>query len=703
MPTASSQIPTINFTFSPDKIKPGGSITITNTTANATFYQWSATPNTSVIWSSITASNPTVQFNQLGTYSINLIASNSFGTSSKYSNVFITVESGTNSTPPTQASTFSTPIDPKTVVSKIKLVKKSGPGELVGVVELDVIAGSVSFSGLQLSQGGRYTIEVIPTSSDLEKTEFNIDVEPEPSVIEQDKKPEEDKKESGDRPIITQIDDTNQKLQPLKREIQNNKDEAVESGMGMGLKPLIYYNGIEIARETQIKNIVLYYEDNIPRCKMTFSDSNGFIKDQPPRDDTKIELFLNSTVDLIKSIHLKFKIRNHKKNPDSSYYFEGTIDVDDLYVPSSKTYKGTSFEVLRKISKKLDLGFNSNIDNTDDDMKWINTNKEYKDFIKEIIEHSYKDDTTFLYGYIDFYYCLNYVDVEKEWKRAIDNDYMVETTNLDRIKKEERKLVPLVLTNEPSQRESCGYYQDFKVLNQSTATKLKTGYRTVTRYYDEDKKTMVEFEVDSQSSSDGTKHVLKGESGDNKFLDKKVQKRFLGKVDSENVHKNYNYAVEQNRKNLDNLTSIVCQISLPNINYNLYRLQKVHMLFYHIGSSPTSDQGMDHRYSGEWIIIDISFEMTSSAGKNKFTQKLSLARKELGKTPEEMKDDKKQAPESKDGNKNENQQTDQPKPNAKYKVGDKVQVVQTDGTKYEITVTNVLENGIEIEGTMKKV
>lgn len=593
------------------------------------------------------------------------------------------------------------PIDPKTMSGKIKLVKKSGPGELKGVVEKDLSNGVVSFDGLQIDQAGTYIIEVIPTNPDLEKSEIEIIVEKEPEIIEQNKPDVEEKNAKNNRPIIAQIDPPNQKISPIKRDLSTNLNDNLDSAWGIGIKPIVAYGGKEAAKDTDIKSLILSYNNNIPSCKVRFRDAYGAIKDEPPRDDSKFEIFLNSQDVDIKSIHLVFKIVKQQEI-DQVWYFEGMLNVDELYAPSSKSYDGTSFEVLRKIAKKLNLGFNSNIENTDDNMRWINVNKTHEEFIRDIVKHSYKDDKSFMYGYLDFYYCYNYVDLEKEYSRDTADDYMVQTGESLRLAKSpETKFSKLLLTNEPSQSSSSGFFINYKLLNQSTDTKIKEGYRTVARYYDEEKKSILEFEIDSQTKNTRETIPLKGESGNNNFIDKKVVKKFLGRFDTDNVHKNYIYAVEQNRKNLDNLTSVVVELTLPNANYNLYRLQKVPILFYNIDSSITKKNEIDYRLSGGWIIIDISFELV----KNKFLQKLICCRKEFGKTPDELKDAPKSNPEQKEGNKNVNNEPEnkEVKANSKYKVGDKIEVVKNDGNKYEIEVTKILENGNEIEGKMKRI
>jgi len=57
--------------------------------------------------------------------------------------------------------------------------------------------------------------------------------------------------------------------------------------------------------------------------------------------------------------------------------------------------------------------------------------------------------------------------------------------------------------------------------------------------------------------------------------------------------------------------------------------------------------------------------------------------------------------EKKEGNKNENpEQPNTEKPNQKYKVGQKVKLVKTDGSIYEVEITKILENGVDVEGKL---
>jgi hypothetical protein len=77
-----------------------------------------------------------------------------------------------------------------------------------------------------------------------------------------------------------------------------------------------------------------------------------------------LKYFLNSGTKNLKSIHLKFKLENFQENKRKTYTIIGTLDIKDFYKISFKSYRGTSFEALKKMSTELELGFNSNITNT---------------------------------------------------------------------------------------------------------------------------------------------------------------------------------------------------------------------------------------------------------------------------------------------------------------------------------------------------
>jgi hypothetical protein len=98
-------------------------------------------------------------------------------------------------------------------------------------------------------------------------------------------------------------------------------------------------------------------------------------------------------------------------------------------------------------------------------------------------------------------------------------------------------------------------------------------------------------------------------------------------MDTENVYKNYYYSETQNKVNLENLVRISVDIILPNPNFNLYKFMKIQMIFVNKMSSPSNDEIVQSRLTGEWLITDIGY----SWSRGKLEQNVNLVRKEIGK------------------------------------------------------------------------
>jgi len=527
-------------------------------------------------------------------------------------------------------------IDPKTINTKITLKVKEGPGLIVGINELDSVDGVVDFKGIHFSEPGKYIISVIPSSPDLKETEFTLNILPEEEFIPQEDEVIKEEPVEGTRPIIAQIDQPVIKLEPMKFDATDNSKENQNIGVGMGFTPFFWYNGVQIP-ERDISFLEIYYEDYVPKATVTFKDSFGLIKSPETRalNDTKFEIFLNSGSDILKSIHLKFKLEVQQDNKKGTVTITGLLDLKSFYKIGYKSYTGTSFDTLRKISNELELGFNSNITNTNDSMKWRRNGTLTKDFIMEIIKHSYISDESFMIGYIDYYWCFNYVDIEKEWKRDISNDVGIVSTGVQHLSEgtESDKIVPLVLTNDPSNNSSPLYFTNYRLNNNSTEQTTQKGTFTESKVYDRIKKQFLKFNIDSQTSTGNDKIVLKGSPGDSSEMDN-YRTNYSGKMDTDNVHENYLYAIDQNRRNLDELVKISIEMDLPQPNFNIYKYQKVKLQFINQKQTVTDNKILDERMSGDWVIIDIKFTWKMGS----LNQRLTAVRKELGKTVEEIEE-----------------------------------------------------------------
>lgn len=518
--------------------------------------------------------------------------------------------------------------------SKISLKVKSGPGEIVGITELDLENNSVNFENIQFTEPGEYIISVIPSNTDeLNQTEFNIKINPEEPFIPQDDSNDvEENKITGTRPIIEQILQPSINLDPMEFEITKNDTDDSNIASSLGYTPFLWYNGTEI-RSSDIKKMFLYYEDIIPKCKVVINDTLGLINNPKttPLNDTKFEIFLNSGSDILKSIHLRFKLEFNKKNKNKTNTLTGIIDLDGFYEKKFKSYNNlTSFELIKKVSKDIGLGYNSNINSTNDLMSWRMNNKNTQKFLKEVIKHSYISDNSFLLGYIDFFWCMNFIDIEKEWNRDNDNDVGLNTMGVSSLS--EKEILPMILCNDESFNSTPFYFMnDYNLSNNSTYQTVNSGFFTKSKVYDRKKKQFLRFDIDSLSSDTRDNIILKGAPGDNSNIETNFISSYSGKIDTDNVHKDFHYSEELNKRNLINLNNITVDLKLPNPNYNLYLYQKITINFINQMQTVSNEKIFDERLSGKWLIIDISFAWINGT----LIQRVKAARKELGKTKEE--------------------------------------------------------------------
>jgi hypothetical protein len=92
------------------------------------------------------------------------------------------------------------------------------------------------------------------------------------------------------------------------------------------------------------------------------------------------------------------------------------MKIPGLYAETNKSFpKDTSFNHLQDVAEFLKIGFASNETTTQDKMvrlcPYINLNE----FLDETVNSSYKDEDSFFCWFIDPYYYLNYVNLNKQF------------------------------------------------------------------------------------------------------------------------------------------------------------------------------------------------------------------------------------------------------------------------------------------------
>jgi hypothetical protein len=415
-----------------------------------------------------------------------------------------------------------------------------------------------------------------------------------------------------------------------------------------GKYPYVYYDGITIEAD-KIKKLVIYNDKIIPTIELEFTDpSNKMIDEKYPIDDAIISIFINSSSELLMPIRMDFKIleintiKGKNNAQDLTFSIFGAINVNDLYIQQFEAFKNTSYKVLKDIVAKMELGFSTNIDDTDDSMTWINAFSSRINFMKEIVEHSYKSDETFLFGYIDFYYNYNYIDIEKQLVEDISKQEQA-TDRTKIIKDGEEQLTKLTLSNHPDKENSNMYINKYTIDNTTTNINLIYGYSHYIEQFNKSDNKFNSFLLDSISETGQDKKiVMKGQPGDkNGLYTEHVQRTWTGKIDLDNVHKNYNYADIQNRNNLKFIQKLKMTIRLNKVNYNLYRFQKVNVELYNLanmGDTQKNNQNLENektndyddkiinKLSGEWLITAIRFNFSKNDGNY---QEITLVKREL--------------------------------------------------------------------------
>ena len=427
-------------------------------------------------------------------------------------------------------------------------------------------------------------------------------------------------------------------------------DEEIDFNLKQtGKYPLIYLNGV-IIEDKDMRMFKLYNDLFIPSLELEFSDpTNKIIDEEYPGDDAIISVFKKSDEDGYMGIKMDFKITNFKTikatSNDAVYFrIEAIVNVDDLYLMNFESFKGTSYNTLKDLATKMKLGFASNVKNTDDDMVWINpANYKFK-FIQSIISNSYLADDTFLFGYIDYYYNLNYVDIESQLKE----DISTQMTILDKsnvAKDAKTTEIPLILTNNPDRNNTNMYIEKYTIDNNSTSVNLMFCYRHMIRYYDKTADDIKMYALDNISDEgDNSNIILKGKDGKtNGLYENLINNEWMGKLDTDNVHKNYLHSQLQNKNNLKFLQKLKMTIRMKTPNYGLYRFQKVLVELYNLGKINTKEETSDvdvekmttddqydkniiHKMSGEWLITAINYNFSTDDGNS---QEITLVKREL--------------------------------------------------------------------------
>lgn len=453
--------------------------------------------------------------------------------------------------------------------------------------------------------------------------------------------------------------------------------------------PAIRVNKIDFNRD-DIISFNLNLDSMVPSFNMVVRDTKGQItKSRYPADGDVINILIRSKdEEVYKPIRMDFDITEVSTTPLStaeSYSggseLEGAVEVaitgvtrlPGLFAEICKSYpEDTSFNYFIDVAEELEIGFASNEDSTDDTMKrFCAFDTKYK-LMQDSISSSYKDDNSFFTLYIDPYYYLNLVNVNKQitFDESLEdtlNSMIQDASTTKTIEDGSNNAIDdkLYLTNHNSKRGSATFMNKYKLVNNAASVTLGDGYRRIIQYYDDVDKEYRTFTVESLTTEElpADQAPLKGKlnpEGDKMY---KIQQKYkyVGKQ-GKNVHANYYYAQMLNYKNMLELEKMYLEVELETANMALYRYQIVPVLIFEQNAEKaemqqqkeikSQDQGtemkdkkgvnadlenglqkqkVDERLTGVYTIARINYTYDETEGR--IRQKLTLFRREWPNTP----------------------------------------------------------------------
>lgn len=468
--------------------------------------------------------------------------------------------------------------------------------------------------------------------------------------------------------------------------------------------PMIRIND-RVFCEEDIQYVNISSDGFLPTIDVYIKMANElFIEKDMPKDGDIISTFIRTNTNAINYLRNDFVITSCSTSTSkyTSINVSGKLLVPGLDARyNGYAFIGTSKDVLKNIAKKFNIGFATNdFDNTNDFQNWICTGDSYK-FIADITSHSWKNNTSFFKSWIDLYYDLCFVNVNKFLLSTENTEDEIDiTTNSLTMQfqtvthvspdADDAKLSLKVFSNIKSMRGSPFYIKKWYQTNNSAEVSLEEGYSNETLVYrhnanlfaenaDKCLETLTNIPAYDQAKTDSYM-LLRGRSKYSKNLnpdDEQARVNYdfsntymnkewygveyvLNDTDTDktsnntwsgNVHKNYNRSEMHNQINNAELEKMYITIECDGLCLQVMRGERVPVIIQHdlmatkgsIKSDKQSENTINKMYSGFYFVDSVSYtynqKMKDPDVHSKYTTTLVLKRREWP-TPERIEIDK---------------------------------------------------------------
>lgn len=473
--------------------------------------------------------------------------------------------------------------------------------------------------------------------------------------------------------------------------------------------PMIRINDIVLARQN-ITSMTLSMSGFCPTISLSlvFEDTS-FLSKNMPKDGDMISIYIRTDTAALTYLRDDFIITSCNGSNRKEGAMGNRISINGrLYVNgfdsknTTHAITGSSKYAMKEIAKTYGIGFAYNdFDDTDDIMTWIQCREPTESYVNHIVSHAWKNETSFFKAWIDLYYNLCFVNVNKfllstENEEEIDITFATNILNMyNEIKGDssigEAKMSMKILTNMQDFKQTPFFITKWDPVNNSSAVSLTMGYSTTTFSYLHNQNIINEGDYDcfeilenipayDQNKTDsyillrgratydpeqnpeteqarvnydytglynrtvwtGVEYVM---SDDDKDKDSNMW--------SGNVHKNYNRAPYHNAQNLGELNKMYLKVTCDGLNLQIMKGERIPVLLcfnnsienemYNSATETDLPRESNRFYSGYYIVDSVEYKYVGqSKGKpSPYKTSFILKRREWP-TPEIIQKDETQ-------------------------------------------------------------
>jgi len=415
--------------------------------------------------------------------------------------------------------------------------------------------------------------------------------------------------------------------------------------------PLVSINNY-FFNESELKHFNLSSVNYLPTISFTIKTSSSIFRlRHAPHDGDIVSVYIRSATQVHKPIKCDFLITKidttksrDKEGSVMTYFIDGVIYIPNFFKDVCKSYKNkTSMGTLIDIANDYGLGFVTQLDEntkrpfeTKDKMTWLQYNEPPCIFAQKVAQHAYRDDKTFYDSWIDYYYNINFLDINKIVTIPDDITLRDDITRINWIDEtgtfDENMYAATksLLTNSPDAQMTTQYFNSFEQNNNANTINTIQGYKQKLIYYSEQKTNKNEKDKKIESfermnlkteGAEKDKIVMLGRSGEDYYKDQ-IRVNWLGMTRNiSNVHSNYHIAKIHNKNNLLELDKMNIILYMPNVNFSIFKGMMIQCLFFidyddysaRVGGN-VEDQGrqygktVDRALSGNYYVKSVNYE-----------------------------------------------------------------------------------------------